>query len=53
MTSGKLDPAKVFGAIFQYPGSYGHVPDFTARIAALHAAGAIAIMATDLLALCC
>ncbi len=47
-----LDPAKVFGAIFQYPSSYGHVVDFTVRIATLHAAGAIAIMATDLLALC-
>jgi glycine dehydrogenase len=48
----KLDPTKVFGAIFQYPSSYGHVTDFTQRIASLHAAGAIAIMATDLLALC-
>ncbi len=48
----KLDPAQVFGAIFQYPSSYGHVIDFTQRIASLHAAGAIAIMATDLLALC-
>ena len=25
-----LDPTKVFGAIFQYPGTYGHVRDFTA-----------------------
>ena len=47
-----LDPSKVFGAIFQYPGSYGHVRDFTDQIAALHAAGAIAVVATDLLALC-
>ncbi|WP_374434463.1 aminomethyl-transferring glycine dehydrogenase [Tabrizicola sp.] len=47
-----LEPAKVFGAIFQYPSSYGHVVDFTQRIATLHAVGAIAIMATDLLALC-
>lgn len=47
-----LDPAQVFGAIFQYPGSYGHVRDFTAEIAALHGAGAVAVMATDLLALC-
>jgi len=46
-----LDPAAVFGALFQYPGTYGHVRDFTAAIAALHAAGAIAIVATDLLAL--
>ncbi|MCF1709103.1 aminomethyl-transferring glycine dehydrogenase [Tabrizicola sp. J26] len=47
-----LDPSKVFGAIFQYPGSYGHVRDFTDQIAALHAANAIAVVATDLLALC-
>jgi glycine dehydrogenase len=47
-----LDPASVFGAIFQYPGTYGHVRDFTADIAALHAARAIAVVATDLLALC-
>jgi glycine dehydrogenase len=42
----------VFGAIFQYPGTYGDVRDFTAEIAALHDAKAIAIVATDLLALC-
>ena len=46
-----LDASKVFGAIFQYPGSYGHVRDFTPEIAALHEAGAVAVMATDLLAL--
>jgi len=47
-----LEPAKVFGAIFQYPGTHGHVRDFSAEIAALHGAKAIAILATDLLALC-
>lgn len=47
-----LDPATVFGAIFQYPGTYGHVTDFTDTIAKLHAAKALAIVATDLLALC-
>jgi glycine dehydrogenase len=46
-----LDPARVFGAIFQYPGTFGHVRDLTAPIAALHAAKAVAIVATDLLAL--
>jgi glycine dehydrogenase len=46
-----LDPARVFGAIFQYPGTYGHLRDFSAECAALHAAKAVAIMATDLLAL--
>jgi glycine dehydrogenase len=47
----KMDPAQVFGAIFQYPGTYGHVTDFTNEIAALHAAKAVAVIATDLLAL--
>ncbi len=47
-----MDPAKVFGAVFQYPGTLGHVRDFSAEIAALHAAKAIAVVATDLLALC-
>ncbi|MBD3764538.1 MAG: aminomethyl-transferring glycine dehydrogenase [Rhodobacterales bacterium] len=46
-----LDPARVFAAIFQYPGTYGHVTDFTDLIAALHGARALAIVATDLLAL--
>ena len=51
------DPAdlvagNVFGAIFQYPGTLGHICDFTDHIAALHAARAIAVVATDLLALC-
>ncbi|GAB4297063.1 MAG: aminomethyl-transferring glycine dehydrogenase [Roseovarius sp.] len=47
----KMDPEKVFGALFQYPGTYGHVRDFTAAIAALHAQGAIGIVAADPLAL--
>ena len=47
----KLDASKVFGALFQYPGTYGHVRDFTPQIAALHDAGAIGIVAADLLAL--
>ena len=47
----KLDVSMVFGAIFQYPGTFGHVRDFSADIAALHAAKALAIVATDLLAL--
>ncbi|MGH2341554.1 aminomethyl-transferring glycine dehydrogenase [Segnochrobactraceae bacterium EtOH-i3] len=46
-----LDPAAVFGALFQYPGTYGHVHDFTAVIAALHGAGALACVAADPLAL--
>jgi glycine dehydrogenase len=47
----KLDPATVFGAIFQYPGTYGHLTDYTDQIAALHAAGAIGIVIADPLAL--
>ena len=46
-----LEPAKVFGAIFQYPGTHGHVRDLTGDIAALHGAKALAVVATDLLAL--
>jgi len=46
-----LDPRAVFGAIFQYPGTYGGLSDPGAQIAALHAEKAIGIVATDLLAL--
>ncbi|WP_210526736.1 aminomethyl-transferring glycine dehydrogenase [Rubellimicrobium arenae] len=46
-----LDPARVFGAIFQYPGTFGHLRDLSEDMARLHAAGAIGIVATDLLAL--
>ena len=48
----RLDTEQVFGAIFQYPGTLGEITDFTPQIAALHGAGAIAVVATDLLALC-
>ena len=44
-------PAAVFGAIFQYPGTYGDVRDFAGPIAALHGAGALACVAADPLAL--
>jgi glycine dehydrogenase len=46
-----LDAAGAFGALFQYPGVCGACHDFTAQCAALHAAGAIAIVAADPLAL--
>jgi len=46
-----LDPEEVFGAIFQYPGTYGDLADFSTPIEALHAAKAIAVMAADPLAL--
>ena len=47
----ELEPEKVFGAIFQYPGTYGHITDFTPHIAALHEARAIGIVIADPLAL--
>ena len=47
-----LNPAEVFGALFQYPGTYGHVHDFTGVIGKLHAAGALACVAADPMALC-
>ncbi|SKA39101.1 aminomethyl-transferring glycine dehydrogenase [Consotaella salsifontis] len=46
-----LKAEEVFGAIFQYPGTYGHVHDFSGVIEALHAAGAAAVLAADPLAL--
>ncbi|MBL0373844.1 aminomethyl-transferring glycine dehydrogenase [Rhizobium sp. KVB221] len=47
-----LDTNNVFGAIFQYPGTHGHVHDFTPLMDKLHAAGAIGIVIADPLALC-
>ena len=47
-----LDATALFGAIFQYPGTNGTLRDPSPQIEALHGAGALAIMATDLLALC-
>src|SRR5690242_19244911 len=46
-----LEPAAVFGALLQYPGSSGEIRDFRGVISALHAAGALAVMAADPLAL--
>jgi glycine dehydrogenase len=39
------------GALFQYPSSQGRVLDYSQSIEQLHAVGALAVMATDLLAL--
>ena len=47
----KLQADQVFGALFQYPGTYGHVRDFTPQMEALHAAKAIGVVAADPLAL--
>ncbi|WGW04784.1 aminomethyl-transferring glycine dehydrogenase [Tropicibacter oceani] len=49
---GDLEADKVFGAIFQYPGTYGHLRDFTEEMAALHDAKAIGIVTADPMALC-
>ena len=46
-----LDQADVFGALLQYPGTSGAVRDLRPAIAALHAEGALAIVAADPLAL--
>ena len=46
-----LNPATVFGALFQYPGSCGGIVDQREWIKTLHAHKAIAIMAADPLAL--
>ncbi|MCP4818101.1 MAG: aminomethyl-transferring glycine dehydrogenase subunit GcvPA, partial [Shimia sp.] len=46
-----LDASKVFGGIFQYPGTYGQVRDFTPEIAALHETKAIGVVVADPLAL--
>ena len=46
-----LNPTKVFGAIFQYPGTLGHVRDFTIHIEKLHENKAIAVIAADPLSL--
>jgi glycine dehydrogenase len=40
-----------FGAIFQYPGTYGSLNDFSQQIEALHSSGGIAVISADILAL--
>ena len=46
-----LEPGKVFAALLSYPGSSGEVRDDRKILSALKEAGALSIMATDLLAL--
>jgi glycine dehydrogenase len=46
-----LEPTTVFGALFQYPGCSGEIRDFRQAINALHATGALGVMAADPLAL--
>jgi len=47
----KMDASAVFGALFQYPGTYGHVRDFTDHMTALHDAGALGVVSADPMAL--
>ena len=47
----ELEGAEVFGGLLQYPGSSGRLSDLKPAISALHAKGALAIVAADLLAL--
>ncbi|GIX29734.1 MAG: glycine dehydrogenase (decarboxylating) 2 [Porticoccaceae bacterium] len=44
-------PQGLFGALIQYPGSRGAIPDLADFVTRVHAAGALAVVATDLLAL--
>lgn len=46
-----LKADEVYGAIFQYPGTYGHVTDFTDQMSALHDAKAIGVVTADPLSL--
>jgi glycine dehydrogenase len=48
---GRVGEAAPFAVLLQYPGSTGEVRDLTAEIVAAHAKGALAIVATDPLAL--
>src|SRR5205814_3778000 len=43
--------ARFFGVLLQYPATRGEVLDYRATIEAVHVGGAIAVVATDLLAL--
>jgi glycine dehydrogenase len=47
----ELEGADVFGGLLQYPASSGAVRDLKPAIAALHANGALAVVAADLLGL--
>jgi glycine dehydrogenase len=47
-----LDCKSVFGALLQYPGSGGRIRQLHDVVASLHAAQAVAVVGTDLLALC-
>src|SRR3546814_17862788 len=44
-----LDGRQVFGALLQYPGTYGHLHDIRPIVEALHAQDALAVVAPDLM----
>jgi glycine dehydrogenase len=46
-----LDLAGVFGVLAQYPGTSGHIADLAPLAAKVHGAGALLVVAADLLAL--
>ncbi len=46
-----MEADKVFGAVFQYPGTNGHVRDFTDQITALHENKAVGVISADPMAL--
>jgi glycine dehydrogenase len=47
-----IEAAKPFAVLLQYPGTTGAVRDLRAEISAAHRAGALAVVAADLLSLC-
>ena len=51
VVSDEADDRKVFGVLYQYPDTRGSIQDLAGPIAAVHAAGALVVVATDLLAL--
>jgi glycine dehydrogenase len=50
--SAELAKHEVFGVLLQYPGTYGDVRDFRGLAEEAHEAGALVVVASDLLALC-
>ena len=50
-TGAQLPVSECFGALFQYPGTFGAVSDLRFAISAVHALGGIAVVAADPLAL--
>src|SRR5205823_5370771 len=47
----QMEPSRIFGAHFQHPDTYGRIRDWTGPISAVHGAGGLVSIGTDLLAL--